>query len=184
MKRDRPCDSIDSAVTDPVLLEDAARRAADYLTHAANRRVAPSESDLDALRQLHVPFPEAPLPALDVIESLDRIGSPATVASVGGRYFGFVIGGALPACVAASWLAAAWDQNAALRVMSPAAAVFEDVALGWIRRGPGTAAGSGGAIRHWRDDGQPHRAWRPRATPCSRARAGTSKRTACSARRT
>src|SRR5262249_23949770 len=59
-------------------------------------------------------------------------GSPATVATTGGRYFGFVIGGSVPAAMAANWLAAAWDQNAALRVMSPVAAELEDVVLGWI----------------------------------------------------
>ena len=64
---------------------------------------------------------------------LDDIGSAATVASTAGRYFGFVIGGALPAAMAANWLASAWGQNAALRVMSPVAAELEDVVLRWIR---------------------------------------------------
>jgi len=63
---------------------------------------------------------------------LDEVGSPATVASTGGRYFGFVIGGTLPAAMAANWLAGAWGQNVALRVMSPVAAELEDVVHGWI----------------------------------------------------
>ena len=77
---------------------------------------------------------------------LDRVGSPATVVTTGGRYFGFVNGGALPASVAASWLASAWDQNVALRVMSPAAAAFEDVALEWVRDLLGLPAGCGSAL--------------------------------------
>jgi glutamate/tyrosine decarboxylase-like PLP-dependent enzyme len=68
-----------------------------------------------------------------VLELLDRVGSLATVATAGGRFYGFVNGGALPASVAASWMVSAWDQNAALRVMSPAAAAFEDVAIEWVR---------------------------------------------------
>jgi glutamyl-tRNA reductase len=64
----------------------------------------------------------------------------------GGRFYGFVNGGALAASVAASWMVAAWDQNAALRVMSPAAAAFEDVALGWVREILGLPVGCGGAI--------------------------------------
>jgi glutamate/tyrosine decarboxylase-like PLP-dependent enzyme len=68
---------------------------------------------------------------------LDDIGSPATVALTGGRYFGFVIGGTLPASLAANWLAGAWDQNVCLRVMSPVAAELEDVVLGWVREALG-----------------------------------------------
>jgi glutamate/tyrosine decarboxylase-like PLP-dependent enzyme len=62
---------------------------------------------------------------------LDEVGSPATVATTGGRYFGFVIGGSLPAALAANWLAGAWDQNAAMRVMSPVATTIEDFVSEW-----------------------------------------------------
>jgi glutamate/tyrosine decarboxylase-like PLP-dependent enzyme len=68
-----------------------------------------------------------------VLEELDRYGRPATVANAGGRYFGFVMGGGLPASVAAHYLASAWNQNSAVAVMSPVAARLEAVALGWIR---------------------------------------------------
>jgi len=64
---------------------------------------------------------------------LDEIGSPATMASAGGRFFGFVIGGSLPVTVAANWLAAAWDQNAGLVITSPANAALETVALRWLK---------------------------------------------------
>jgi glutamate/tyrosine decarboxylase-like PLP-dependent enzyme len=67
-----------------------------------------------------------------VLAQLDEIGSPATVASAGGRYFGFVIGGSLPSSLAASWLATAWDQNAGLVAASPVAAALEDIALEWL----------------------------------------------------
>jgi glutamate/tyrosine decarboxylase-like PLP-dependent enzyme len=63
---------------------------------------------------------------------LDEIGSPATVATTGGRYFGFVVGGTLPASLAANWLAGAWDQNAAMQVMSPVAAKLEEIVEAWV----------------------------------------------------
>jgi glutamate/tyrosine decarboxylase-like PLP-dependent enzyme len=77
---------------------------------------------------------------------LHRYGSPATVASAGGRYFGFVIGGCLPAALAASWLVSAWDQNAGFRVQSPVGATLEEIALGWVRELLGLPAGCGGAV--------------------------------------
>jgi len=78
------------------------------------------------------PFPEKPYDPAEAIALLHKFGAPATVATSGGRYFGFVIGGTLPAAVAASWLANVWDQNAAFRVMSPIAAELEDVVLQWV----------------------------------------------------
>jgi len=81
-----------------------------------------------------------------VLALLDEVGSPATVASTGGRYFGFVTGGTLPAPLAANWLAGAWDQNAAMRVMSPVAAALEDITLGWLREALGLPPSTGGGF--------------------------------------
>ena len=116
------------------LLGHAARRAVAYLQSVPTREVAPSEAAVRDLRRFHEPLPDAPADSRELIDLLDRVGSPATVANAGGRYFGFVNGGALPASVAATWMASAWDQNAALRVMSPVAAALEDVAIGWVRQ--------------------------------------------------
>jgi glutamate/tyrosine decarboxylase-like PLP-dependent enzyme len=128
------------------LLGDAASRAMAYLRASPGWPVAPTPACVDALREIHQPLPGPPTPPGEVLALIDRVGSPATVVTTGGRYFGFVNGGALPASVAASWLAAAWDQNVALRVMSPAAAAFEDVALEWVRDLLGLPAGCGGAL--------------------------------------
>jgi tetratricopeptide (TPR) repeat protein len=104
------------------LLVETADRAARYVTNIANRRVVPAPSDVARLEALGGPLPESPSDPSDVLALLDDIGSPATVATAGGRYFGFVIGGSLPVALAANWLAGAWDQNAAMQVMSPVAA--------------------------------------------------------------
>jgi glutamate/tyrosine decarboxylase-like PLP-dependent enzyme len=114
------------------LLGQAAARAREYVRGVAERRAVPTEQALANLAKFHEPFPEKPSDPAQVLQMLDEAGSPGTVATTGGRYFGFVQGGTLPASLAASWLAAAWDQNAALRVMSPVAAELEDVVLRWV----------------------------------------------------
>jgi glutamate/tyrosine decarboxylase-like PLP-dependent enzyme len=114
------------------LLRDASERAVAYLDGVASRPVAPSEEAVAGLLELGFPLPRQGLGATHVLHVLDEVGSPATVASNGPRYFGFVTGAAFPAAQAASWLSTAWDQNAALTVMSPVAARLGEVAVGWI----------------------------------------------------
>jgi glutamate/tyrosine decarboxylase-like PLP-dependent enzyme len=114
------------------LLRHAAETARKYVHGIGQRRVTPTEKDLAALAKFREPFPNGPSDPMQVLDKLDESGSPATVATTGGRYFGFVIGGILPASLAANWLAGAWDQNAALRVMSPVAAELEEVVLRWV----------------------------------------------------
>lgn len=128
------------------LLQDAARRAGEYLGSIGGRRVWPGAEGVAGLAEATGPLPEEPMEAEAVLDLLDRVGSPGTVGTQGGRFFGFVIGGTQPAALAASWMVSAWDQNGAMRVMSPTAAVFEETALEWVRELLGLPAGIGGAV--------------------------------------
>ena len=130
----------------PALLQDACRRALAYLDGLAERRVAPDAEAVAALGRLDFPLPGPGLAGEEVLRMLDEVGSPATVASAGPRYFGFVTGGTLPAAQAAAWLSAAWDQNAATTVMSPTAALLNAVALRWAAELLGLPAGTGGGF--------------------------------------
>jgi glutamate/tyrosine decarboxylase-like PLP-dependent enzyme len=125
------------------LLAETADRAARYIDEIANRRVAPLPAAVAQLEVLAGPLPEFPCDPSEVLSMLDDFGSPATVATAGGRYFGFVIGGSLPAALAANWLAGAWDQNAAMQIMSPVAAKLEEIALAWMVELLGLPSGSG-----------------------------------------
>jgi glutamate/tyrosine decarboxylase-like PLP-dependent enzyme len=128
------------------VLNLAAERARRYVREIGARRVAPAPGDLAALAKFHEGFPATASDPQDVVRMLDELGSPATVATAGRRYFGFVVGGVLPAVMGANWLAGAWDQNACLRVMSPVAAELEDVVLGWICEAFGLPAECAGGL--------------------------------------
>jgi glutamate/tyrosine decarboxylase-like PLP-dependent enzyme len=114
------------------LLRGAAERAIWYLQSLPERRVAPDDGALARLAEFDEPLRDGPDDPQRVIELLDDIGSPATMASAGPRFYGFVIGGSQPVAVAAQWLATAWDQNAGAAVASPVAAALEGVVRGWL----------------------------------------------------
>jgi len=127
------------------LFDDAARRAKAYLASLPTRRVAPSPEAVAGLERWNEPMPDHPNDAAETLRLLDEVGSPATMAMGGPRFFGFVIGSALPATVAAQWLASAWDQNTGFDESTPGTSRIEMIALGWLldvlQLPPGTGAG-------------------------------------------
>jgi len=120
---------------DPVkdVLGLTADYAAQFLGTLDDRPVGPSASVEELRAGLGGPLPVTGSDDVQVIEELIAAAEPGVTAIPGGRYFGFVIGGALPAALAADWLTSTWDQNAGLYVIGPSAAVVEEVALEWLR---------------------------------------------------
>lgn len=128
---------------DPELFLRTADIAAEYLTSLPERPVR-ADASLDELRSaLGVALEDGQLPALQVIEELVEASDPGLVGTQSPRYFGFVIGGALNAAIAADWLTSVWDQNAAGYPGGPSAAVAEEVACGWLLDILGLPADSG-----------------------------------------
>jgi glutamate/tyrosine decarboxylase-like PLP-dependent enzyme len=115
------------------LIESVKQKAVEYMETIDKRIVFPSTDDIDNLSLFDEEFPEKSTDPIDTIELLDRIGSKASVASTGGRYFGFVVGGVLPATLGASWLASTWDQNAGIWAASPIASKLEEISIKWLK---------------------------------------------------
>ena len=114
------------------LLNDTASYAAEFLERLAERRVAPTATAEELRKQLGGPLPDKPREPQQVVADLAKRAEPGLMATPGRRFFGFVIGGSLPAALAADWLTSTWDQNAALYAAGPAVSVIEDVAGAWL----------------------------------------------------
>jgi glutamate/tyrosine decarboxylase-like PLP-dependent enzyme len=114
------------------LLADAAQRAIAYAASVDDRPAVPDEQARRGLAAFDEPLPATGTDALDTLRLLAEAGGPATMASTGARYFGFVNGAALPVALGTSWLTSAWDQNAALPAMSPVADRVSAVVRGWL----------------------------------------------------
>jgi len=125
------------------LLRRTAELAVEYLESLPDRPVRVDHDVADLRRALVTDLPEEGEDPAAVIEQLADVGGRAAVAMAGPRYFGFVIGGALPAAVAADWLTSAWDQNAGLYVGGPAASVVEEAIGQWLIDLFGLPQGSG-----------------------------------------
>jgi glutamate/tyrosine decarboxylase-like PLP-dependent enzyme len=114
------------------LLDDTATYAAEFLERLPGRAVAPSATAEQLREELGGPLTASPRDPHRVVAELARAADPGIMATPGGRFFGFVIGGSLPAALAADWLTSAWDQNAGLYAAAPAASVVEEVCGAWL----------------------------------------------------
>jgi glutamate/tyrosine decarboxylase-like PLP-dependent enzyme len=139
----RDVDRLDGAVD---LLRTAADLSLEYVSSVDERRVPPDGDALAALAAFDEALPDDGADPLDTIRMLHAIGSPATVATTGPRYFGFVNGATYPVAVGSAWLASSWDQNTALPVMSPVAAKLHGVVRKWLVDLLGLPSGTGVAF--------------------------------------
>jgi glutamate/tyrosine decarboxylase-like PLP-dependent enzyme len=114
------------------LLRRTAEIAADYVESLDERPVFPDVTPEQLREALGGPLPDEPLDPAQVVVELAEHAGPGVVATGSGRYFGFVIGGGLPAALAADWLTSAWDQNAGLYAAGPSASIVEQVTRDWL----------------------------------------------------
>ena len=118
--------------SDIELLRAAAEHAIGYVASIDDRHATPTPEAIAGLAALDGPLPDGPTDAGEALELLAGVGGPATMGSTGAKYFGFVNGATLPVALGASMIVNAWDQNAALPVMSPVAAKLLDVTQRWL----------------------------------------------------
>src|SRR4051812_25256260 len=115
---------------DPHVYDESLDRAhalsTEWLGSIPTRRVAPSATADELLVDFGAALPESPSDPAEVVDELARLAEPGLMAMPSGRFFGWVIGGTLPAALGADWLVSAWDQNAGMRYASPAVAAAEE----------------------------------------------------------
>src|SRR5260370_20757708 len=126
-----------------IALSRAAGQAARWLDSLPTRHVPPRASVAEVTALLGTSLPDGPTPAGEVIDVLASGCEPGLTAMPSGRFYGMVIGGTHPAALAADWLVSAWDQNAGLRLVTPAHSAVEDITSGWLLDVLGLPAGSG-----------------------------------------
>lgn len=135
MKNTSPIqDKMFADINDKNLFDTAHKYGQDYLANVFDRNVFPTEEALNNLSFFDEEMPTSPSNANNVLEQLNTYGSPATVASLGGRYFGFVCGSAVPVGLAAKALATFWDQSPTMHVLSPIGSKLEAVTEDWLKR--------------------------------------------------
>jgi glutamate/tyrosine decarboxylase-like PLP-dependent enzyme len=135
-------DPTPSRIVDPELLRQTTELAIEFLASLDERPVHATATRAELLADLGGPLPRAGEAPSAVIEHLARAAEAGTVGIAGPRYFGFVIGGSMPAALAADWLTSTWDQNAAIYAAGPAASVVEELAGDWLVALLGLPAGT------------------------------------------
>ena len=118
----------------PILLNNVQQHASAWFASLAERLVHAAAPPEELREMLGGGLPQRGIEADEIVATLAKAGMRGTVATTGPRYFGFVIGGSVPAAVAADWLVSCWDQNGAVYAMSPLVSVIEDVTGSWLRQ--------------------------------------------------
>ena len=121
-------------VKDKKIFEQAKKYAFDYIDKAFDRNVFPSNEAISNLNNFVENMPDSIGNTSDILKQLHEYGSPATVSQIGGRYFGLVNGGIIPASLAARWLTDSWDQNTPLYLTSPVTSKLEEVTEKWLKQ--------------------------------------------------
>lgn len=121
-------------MADKSIFNQVMEYAFDYADKAMDRQVFPTPASIEAMKTFNEDMPALPGNSAEIIDMLHKYGSPATVSQIGGRYFGFVNGGVIPAALAAKWLSDFWDQNTPLHFTSPIASKLEAIVEKWLQQ--------------------------------------------------